>query len=113
MRAIQGLKAICLRRFSHKELTELVTGEVYHAADFSQVPIIQMDGLKPGGPAGVRAAVHLSAGHLTKGRKVGPGQAIPNNNAYYASDARNKHHHHVIILYDVKMLREKGHSIAI
>ena len=108
MRAIQARKDVDPRWLNARELTEEVTGEVYHLTDLKRVPGIKRNGVTPGGPNSKREMVHLSAGHPVRGRKAKPGRPIPNNYAYWGGNAvKDDRPNPVIITLDVKMLRER------
>ena len=69
---------------------------------------IKRDGLTPGGPLAQRAAVDLSAGHPTKGKKAPPGRNNPNDYTYWGGDAvKWDRPDPVIFVFDVKMLRQR------
>ena len=109
MRAIQGHKDVDARWLDARELTEAVTGEVYHLTDLKNIPSIKRNGVTPGGPDSKREMVHLSAGHPVRGHKAQPGRPIPNNYAYWGgNDVKDDRPNPVIITLDVKMLRERN-----
>ena len=50
IRAIQGHQNVDARWLDTQELTEFVTGEVYHIADLKNISGIKRHGVRPGGP---------------------------------------------------------------
>ena len=108
IRAIQGHQNVDARWLDTQELTEFVTGEVYHITDLKNVSGIKRHGVRPGGPTSKREMVHLSAGHPVHGHKEEPGKPIPNNYAYWGGNVyKDDRPDPVIITLDVKMLRER------
>ena len=75
IRAIQGHQNVDARWLDTQELTESVTGEVYHLTDLKNIPGIKRHGVRPGSPTSKREMVHLSAGHPVHGpreNRAGP-----------------------------------------
>ena len=106
-------KNVDARWLDTQELTESVTGEVYHITDLKNVSGIKRHGVRPGGPTSKREMVHLSAGHPVHGHKEEPGKPIPNNYAYWGGNVyKDDRPDLVIITLDVKMLREKCCALA-
>ena len=87
IKAVQGHQNIDPRWLITRELTEEVTGEVYHLADLKKIPGIKRNGVTPVGANSKREMVHLSAGHPVRGHQAKPGRPIPNNYADWGGNA--------------------------